>query len=146
LKEVQELSRSQALIVCTQPSQGCRLQPQSATPASAFAGTLTGVGGDSFGFVTFGTAPDTSTAASISGIHRLKGARSATSTMYQHFLAASQRAPSALTASFSAKGVTRLILMAEISPSSPGCSVLRIVVDYSKYQAQNFHATEIQPR
>lgn len=31
--------------------------------------------------------------------------------MYQSFLAASQRAPSALTASFSAKGVTRLILI-----------------------------------
>ncbi len=36
------------------------------------------------------------------------------STMYQHFLTASQRAPSALTASFSAKGVTRLILMVVI--------------------------------
>jgi len=39
----------------------------------------------------------------------MKGVRSSTSTMYQHFLAASQRAPSALAASFSANGVTRLI-------------------------------------
>lgn len=34
--------------------------------------------------------------------------------MYQHFLVASQRAPSALTASFSGNGVTRSILMAGI--------------------------------
>jgi len=35
--------------------------------------------------------------------------------MYQTFLAASQRAPRALTASFSAKGVTRLMRMAGLS-------------------------------
>ena len=43
-----------------------------------------------------------------------------TSVMYQSFLAESQRAPSALTASFSAKGVTRLILMSELSPQHAG--------------------------
>jgi hypothetical protein len=40
--------------------------------------------------------------------------RSGTSVMYQTFLAASHRAPRALTASFSAKGVTRLMRMAGI--------------------------------
>jgi hypothetical protein len=39
----------------------------------------------------------------------MNGVRSSTSTMYQHFLAASQRAPSALAASFSVNGVTKLI-------------------------------------
>lgn len=40
--------------------------------------------------------------------------RSATSTMYQIFFTESQRAPSALAASFSANGVTKLILMGPI--------------------------------
>jgi hypothetical protein len=66
--------------------------------------------------------------------------------MYQHFLATSQRAPSALTASFSAKGVTKLILMAGIIPARSGCGFSEIVIDYSKNQAQNFSVTEIQPR
>ncbi len=61
--------------------------------------------------------PEGSLAASKSGIQRMNGVRSATSVMYQSFLAASQRAPRALTASFSAKGVTRLILMGKLSPS-----------------------------
>ena len=46
-----------------------------------------------------------------SGIQRMKGARSATSTMYHCFFAESQRAPSAFAASFSANGVTKLILI-----------------------------------
>ncbi len=50
-------------------------------------------------------------AASMFGIQRANGVRSSTSTMYQIFLVESQRAPRALTASFSAKGVTRLILI-----------------------------------
>jgi glutaredoxin len=54
-------------------------------------------------------------AASKSGIQRKNGVRSATSTMYQSFLVASQRAPNAFAASFSAKGVTRLILMWALS-------------------------------
>ena len=42
----------------------------------------------------------------------MNGVSSPTSTMYQHFLAASQRAPSALASSFSANGVIRLIRIA----------------------------------
>lgn len=99
-----------AFAVCTQSSQGSTSQPQSAISLPEFFGVWAG-GGDNFGFVTFGVAPRTSTAAAISGIQRANGVRSATSTMYQHFLAASQRPPSAFTASFSANGVTKLILI-----------------------------------
>lgn len=102
------------LIVCTQSSQGSTSQPQSAQSLTDFAGVLAGVGGENFGFVICGAPPDTSMAASMFGIQRENGVRSATSTMYQHFLAASQRPPRALTASFSAKGVTKLILMRRI--------------------------------
>ena len=63
-------------------------------------------------------SPESSLAASRFGIQRMNGVRSATSVMYQSFLAASQRAPSAFTASFSAKGVTRLILMDELSTAA----------------------------
>lgn len=56
-------------------------------------------------------SPDSPLAASKFGIQRKNGVRSVTSVMYQSFLAASQRAPSAFAASFSAKGVTKLILM-----------------------------------
>ena len=52
-----------------------------------------------------------SVATCTTGIQRMKGVRSATSLMYQSLLAASQRAPSALTASFSAKGVFKLTLI-----------------------------------
>ena len=62
--------------------------------------------------------PEGALAASTFGIQRINGVRSATSVMYQSFLAASQRAPSAFTASFSAKGVTRLILMGELSTAA----------------------------
>jgi hypothetical protein len=58
-----------------------------------------------------------SAAAAKSGIQRIKGVRSGTSTMYQIFLAESHRAPKAFTASFSANGVTKLILMATIIPT-----------------------------
>ncbi len=54
-------------------------------------------------------------AAARSGIQRANGVRSATSVMYQSFLLASQRAPRAFTASFSANGVIRLILTRELS-------------------------------
>lgn len=57
-----------------------------------------------------------------SGIHRINGVRSATSTMYHCFFAESQRAPSAFAASFSAKGVTRLILI-ETRLSLPSGSI-----------------------
>lgn len=57
----------------------------------------------------------TSAAACRPGIQRANGVRSATSLIYQTFLAGSQRAPNALTASFSANGVTRLILMGGLS-------------------------------
>lgn len=79
-----------------------------------------------FGFAGGGVPFFTSTAASMCGIHRANGVRSAASTMYQHFLPASQRAPRALTASFSAKGVTRLIRMLGIicaCSSSKGSTV-----------------------
>ena len=59
--------------------------------------------------------PEGSLAASRFGIQRMNGVRSATSVMYQSFLVPSQRAPSAFTASFSAKGVAKLILMRELS-------------------------------
>lgn len=52
-----------------------------------------------------------SAGACMSAIQRINGVRSATSTIYQSFLLASQRAPNALAASFSANGVTKLILM-----------------------------------
>ena len=53
-------------------------------------------------------------AAFKSGIQRRNGVRSATSWMNQTLRVASQRAPSALVESFSAKGVTTLILMGGI--------------------------------
>lgn len=52
-----------------------------------------------------------STAAFMSGIHFMNGDKSFTSWMYQTLRVPSQRAPKALTASFSAKGVTKLIRM-----------------------------------
>lgn len=55
--------------------------------------------------------PEFTVAASRCGIQRMNGVRSATLVMYQSLLAGSHLAPSAFTASFSAKGVTRLILM-----------------------------------
>lgn len=51
---------------------------------------------------------------SARAIQRENGVRSATLTTYQVRSDESQRAPKAFTASFSAKGVTRLILMAVI--------------------------------
>ena len=58
---------------------------------------------------------------------QMNGKRSGASVMYQTFLAASQRAPSALTASFSAKGVTRSILMWPIIDSDG--NMLRLQVE-----------------
>ncbi len=74
-------------------------------------------GADLAGALTAGLAasPEGSLAVSRFGIQRMNGVRSATSVMYQTLLAPSQRAPSAFTASFSAKGATRLILMGEVS-------------------------------
>lgn len=72
---------------------------------------------EAFGVLLVGrVAPSvqSSVAAAKFGIHRKNGVRSATSTMYQSFLVASQRAPSAFTASFSANGVTKLILILRI--------------------------------
>ncbi len=48
----------------------------------------------------------------------MNGVRSSTSTMYQHFFAASQRAPSALAASFSANGVIKLIRITHLCGSA----------------------------
>ena len=48
------------------------------------------------------------------GIQRKNGVRSALSTIYQSFWVVSQRAPSAFTASFSVKGVIKLILIGRI--------------------------------
>ena len=74
------------------------------TPGDVLAGALAaGLAG----------APGGSLAASRFGIQRVNGERSATSVMYQSFLAPSQRAPSAFAASLSAKGVTRLIRLKE---------------------------------
>ena len=53
-------------------------------------------------------------AAFMSGIQRIKGVKSATSTMYQFLRTESHRAPRAFALSLSAKGVTKLILMASI--------------------------------
>ncbi len=54
-------------------------------------------------------------AADTSGIQRKNGVRSTTSTMYQSLFVESHLAPKAFAASFSAKGVTRLILMWALS-------------------------------
>jgi len=79
------------------------------TPFDCLAGAL------AFDFAgALAAPPEGSLADSKSGIQRMNGVRSATSVMYQSFWAGSQRAPRAFTASFSAKGVTRLILMSEI--------------------------------
>ena len=56
-------------------------------------------------------------AAFRSGIHGVNGVKSATSLTYQIFFAGSQRAPSALAASFSAYGTFKSILMGELSVS-----------------------------
>jgi hypothetical protein len=77
------------------------------------ADALDALGAAFLGFV-FGGVTSTSelpVATSIFGIQRINGVRSAMSTIYQIFLVASQRAPSAFTASFSENGVTRLILI-----------------------------------
>ncbi len=55
--------------------------------------------------------PEASLATSKSRIQRMNGVRSATSVTYQSLLAPSQRAPKAFTVAFSAKGVTRLMLV-----------------------------------
>jgi hypothetical protein len=70
-----------------------------------FAGALAGVGSENFGFVMCEAPTDTSMAASMSGIQRENGVRSATPTMYQHFLAASQRGET--------QGMLRLVLEVE---------------------------------
>jgi len=80
-----------------------------------------------FDFVDCATASDPSMADSIFGIQRENGVRSVTLTMYQSFLEPSQWAPSALTASFSANGVVRFILIGGIihagyrTPMGPFC-------------------------
>lgn len=99
----------QELTVCSQSTHGSTWQPQRGTaivdlvmtPGDCLAGALA-------------VPPEGSLAACRFGIQRMNGVRSATSVMYQSFLAGSQRAPKAFTASFSAKGVTRLILMDEL--------------------------------
>jgi hypothetical protein len=101
--------------VCLQSSQGRTSHPQCGTSLTGLegAGSLVGFGGELLGLVVRGVPPasELSVSASKFGIHRRNGVRSATSVMYQSFLVASQRAPSAFTASFSANGVTKLILI-----------------------------------
>ena len=98
--------------VCPQSSQGSTLQSQPTTstadsvitPSDCLIGTTAVLPAD---FPAL--PPGLSVAASKSGIHRENGVTSDTSVMYQTFWAASQRAPRALTVSFSAKGVARFL-------------------------------------
>jgi hypothetical protein len=92
--------------LCSQSTHGSTWQPQCGTttvdfvmtPGDCFAGALA-------------APPEGALAVSRFGIQRMNGVRSTTSVTYQSFFAPSQRAPSAFTASFSAKGVTRFILI-----------------------------------
>ncbi len=95
---------------------------------------VTAVGPDSADDVLLGLAgvvpllpAELSIAAFMSGIQRIKGVKSATSTMYQLLRTESHRAPSAFALSLSAKGVTKLILMLGIiswSHQSIECDVM----------------------
>ena len=99
--------------MCSQSTHGKTLQPQWGTATVDLVITP----GDDFAWAIaadLAGPPEGSLAATKSGIQRMKGDRSTTSVMYQIFLAASQRAPRAFTASFSAKGVTRLILIRSV--------------------------------
>ncbi|MBT9474368.1 MAG: hypothetical protein IV091_00785 [Polaromonas sp.] len=82
----------------------------------AGAEALDALGAVFLGFALGGVASTSAlpVAASIFGIQRMNGVRSVTSTIYQSFLVASQRAPSAFAASFSENGVTKLILILRI--------------------------------
>jgi hypothetical protein len=82
----------------------------------AGAQALEALGAAFLGFALGGVTPASALpmAVSIFGIQRMNGVRSVTSTIYQSFLVASQRAPSAFTASFSENGVTKLILILRI--------------------------------
>lgn len=91
-------------------SQGRTSQPQWAGPGKVPTGLLASRDWTE-GFAT----------ATGSGIHRLNGVRSSTSLMYQTFFWLSQRAPNALTWSFSAKGVIRLMRMGGLSAWRQGC-------------------------
>lgn len=90
-------------------------------PPDAAAGATAGRGDDCLVagavFAVGTTAP--------SGIQRWNGVRSVTFCTYQVFLAASQRAPKALAASFSANGVTRSMRMQGIMTSRGGLAVAR---------------------
>lgn len=128
--------------VCTQSSQGWTVQPQCGTSCINCEGVvdLLRFGGSLAGFVVREAVSEPPVAASMFGIHRKKGVRSAGSTMYQSFLAGSQRAPRALTASFSANGVTRLILIRRIihdlaSGGRPGPPVYCLPCTVSHEQA-----------
>jgi hypothetical protein len=82
----------------------------------AGAQALEALGAAFLGFALGGVTPTSALpmAVSIFGIQRMNGVRSVTSTIYQSFLVASQRAPSAFTASFSENGVAKLILILRI--------------------------------
>jgi hypothetical protein len=104
----------QLAAVCSQCSQGSTLQPQQGTTTVDLVMTPSDCFAEAFAADLAGPL-EGSLAATMSGIQRMNGVRSATSVMYQSFLAGSHLAPSAFTASFSAKGVTRLILMGGLS-------------------------------
>ncbi len=115
------MSTNDFSVVCGHSSQARTLHPQRGsvgvdvvmTPAERLMGVFSEDLADG---AVCSTA--SSVAASKLGIQRKKGVRSGTSTMYQSFLAESQRAPSAFAASFSAKGVTKLILILQIITAS----------------------------
>ena len=73
-------------------------------------------------------------AAFRSGIHGVNGVKSATSLTYQIFFAGSQRAPSALAASFSANGTFKSILMGKLSVSVEHGDHWRTVGDHRHRQ------------
>ncbi len=62
-----------------------------------------------------------SLAASRLGIQRMSGMRSTAPVTHHTFLAPAQLVPNALTEPFSAKGVTRFILIGELSMEGGAC-------------------------
>jgi hypothetical protein len=112
--------------VCPQSSQGNTLQTQPVNAKADFATTSSDRWIGAVG-VLAAVSGEIAVAASKFGIHRKNGLRSATSWIYQTLRMASQRAARALTESFSAKGVTKLILMAELSMAGKKLGVQNMI-------------------
>ena len=109
---------------CSQSSQGSTWQPQP-----AITGPPVTIGPCGFS----GLADE-----GESVIQRANGVRSATFWMYQHFFFGSQRAPSALASSFSAKGVLRLIRILVLSGACCLADILALA-GAARQRRQVFH-------